>query len=108
MRLSDAGLHQRQTKALNPNHRPPPWPNEDVASRSPEPIVRRYLPQYHLAARATGRELGTSQQISVSGKARTQSEEPGYVNYRGLSDFGDTPIEGIPVVSVIVWKREDI
>jgi hypothetical protein len=41
MRLSDAGLHQRQTKALDPNHRPPPWPTEDVASRSLEPEVRR-------------------------------------------------------------------
>ena len=30
MRLSDAGLRQRQTKALYPNHRPPPWPNEDA------------------------------------------------------------------------------
>jgi hypothetical protein len=29
MRLSDAGLHQRQTKALYPNHRLPPWLNED-------------------------------------------------------------------------------
>ena len=28
MRLSDAGLHQRQTKALYPNHRLPPWLNE--------------------------------------------------------------------------------
>jgi hypothetical protein len=30
MRLSDAGLHQRQTKALYPNHRLPPWATEDV------------------------------------------------------------------------------
>src|SRR5277367_3129137 len=30
MRLSDAGLHQRRTKALYPNHRLPPWPNEDT------------------------------------------------------------------------------
>jgi hypothetical protein len=30
MRLSDAGLHQRQTKALYPNHRPPPWLTEDA------------------------------------------------------------------------------
>jgi hypothetical protein len=29
MRLSDAGLHQRRTKALYPNHRPPPWLAED-------------------------------------------------------------------------------
>ena len=40
MRLSDAGLRQRQTKALYPNHRPPPWLNEDAAPRSLEPIVR--------------------------------------------------------------------
>jgi hypothetical protein len=30
MRLSDAGLHQRQTKALYLNHRLPPWPTEDA------------------------------------------------------------------------------
>jgi len=30
MRLSDAGVHQRQTNALDLNHRPPPWPNEDA------------------------------------------------------------------------------
>jgi hypothetical protein len=31
MRLSDAGLRGRQTKLIYPNHRPPPWPNEDAA-----------------------------------------------------------------------------
>jgi hypothetical protein len=41
MRLSDAGLHQRQTKALNPNHRLPPSLIEDAAPRSLEPIVRQ-------------------------------------------------------------------
>ena len=41
MRLSDAGLRQRQTKALYPDHRLPPWLNEDAAPRSLEPIVRR-------------------------------------------------------------------
>ena len=30
MRLSDAGLHQRQTKVLYPHHPFPPWFNEDV------------------------------------------------------------------------------
>jgi len=30
MRLSDAGLHQRQTKALYTNHRSPPWLTEDA------------------------------------------------------------------------------
>src|SRR5579863_3226690 len=40
MRLSDAGLRQRQTKALYLNHRLPPWPTEDTAPRSLEPIVR--------------------------------------------------------------------
>src|SRR5579859_6974135 len=30
MRLSDAGLHLRQTKVLYPNHRLPPWPTEDA------------------------------------------------------------------------------
>jgi hypothetical protein len=30
MRLSDAGMCQRQTKMLYPNHRLPPWLNEDA------------------------------------------------------------------------------
>jgi len=30
MRLSDAGLHQRQTKVLYPDHQPPPWLTEDA------------------------------------------------------------------------------
>jgi hypothetical protein len=30
MRLSDAGLHRRQTKVLYPNHRLPPWLTEDA------------------------------------------------------------------------------
>ena len=29
MRLSDAGFHLRQSKALYPNHRLPPWLTED-------------------------------------------------------------------------------
>src|ERR1700722_1296658 len=39
MRLSDAGPRGR-TKTLYPNHRSPPSPAEDAASRSLEPIVR--------------------------------------------------------------------
>jgi hypothetical protein len=30
MRLSDAGLRCRQTKLIYPDHRPPPWLNEDA------------------------------------------------------------------------------
>jgi hypothetical protein len=30
MRLSDAGLRQRQTKLIYPNHRLPPWLTEDA------------------------------------------------------------------------------
>ena len=30
MRLSDAGIHQCQTKALYPDHRLPPWLTEDA------------------------------------------------------------------------------
>ena len=30
MRLSEAGLRRRRTKALYPNHRPSPWLNEDA------------------------------------------------------------------------------
>ena len=42
MRLTDAGLHQRQTKALYPKHRLPPWLNEAAVPRSLEPIVGRH------------------------------------------------------------------
>jgi hypothetical protein len=41
MRLSDAGLFRVKTKLIYPHHPPPPWPNEDAAPRSLEPIVRR-------------------------------------------------------------------
>ena len=40
MRLSDAGLRLRQTEPIYPDHRPSPWPNEVIAPRSLEPIVR--------------------------------------------------------------------
>ena len=30
MRLSDAGLRQPKTKLIYPDHRLPPWPNEDA------------------------------------------------------------------------------
>jgi hypothetical protein len=41
MRLSDAGLRGPTTKLIYPHHRPAPWPIEDSAPRSLEPIVRR-------------------------------------------------------------------
>jgi hypothetical protein len=31
------GVHQRRTKTLYPNHRPPPWLNEDDPRRPLEP-----------------------------------------------------------------------
>jgi hypothetical protein len=40
MRLSDAGLHWRQTKALYLNHRPPPWPHR---RREPRDRSNRWL-----------------------------------------------------------------
>jgi len=43
--VSDAGLRQRQTKLIYPNHRLPPWLNEDVTPRSLEPIVRPDSPR---------------------------------------------------------------
>jgi hypothetical protein len=30
MRVSDAGLRQRESKLLYPDHRLPPWPTEDA------------------------------------------------------------------------------
>jgi hypothetical protein len=55
IRLSDAGLHQRQSKALYPNHRSPPWFIGDDTPRSLEPFVRhlRDLRFDHAINRAT-------------------------------------------------------
>src|ERR1700727_851432 len=62
MRLSDAGLHQRQTKLIDPDHRLPPWLTEDATPRSLEPIVRFQiaLPLKQLLQLLT-RELEVSQ-----------------------------------------------
>ena len=49
MRLSDARLRHRQSKPLNPHHRPPCFLTEAVDVRSLEPIVRRY-PQSRIHA----------------------------------------------------------
>jgi hypothetical protein len=50
MRLSDAGLRRRQTKALYPNHRLPPWPIEDAtrdrSNRLLGPNLARQLNAY--------------------------------------------------------------
>src|ERR1700760_2754618 len=40
IRLSDAGLRQRQTEALDPDHPFPPWLTEGATPRSLEPLVR--------------------------------------------------------------------
>jgi hypothetical protein len=50
MRLSDAGLQQRQSKAPYPNHQFPPWLNEDTAPRSLESIVRGLTHSYQRLA----------------------------------------------------------
>ncbi len=46
MRLSDAGLRQRRTKALYPNHRLPPWLTEaaprDRSNRLLDSLRRRF------------------------------------------------------------------
>jgi|SRR5450631_915440 len=44
MRLSDAELRRRPMKLIYPNHRPFPWPTEEVAPRSLQPIVRSRMP----------------------------------------------------------------
>jgi hypothetical protein len=36
MKLSDAGLRRPKTKAVDPDHRSPPWLNEDAPPRSLE------------------------------------------------------------------------
>jgi hypothetical protein len=52
MRLSEAGLHQHQTKAFYPNHRLPPWLTEDdtrdrsnrlLCAGTSSPLARRRL-----------------------------------------------------------------
>ena len=44
MRLSDARLRQRKTMMPYPNHRLPPWLNEDGPRRPLEQTVRRRSP----------------------------------------------------------------
>src|ERR1700722_12092199 len=72
MRLSDAGLHQRQTKALYPNHRLPPWPTEDTTrDRS-----NRLLEVRRLGALDT---RGRSKQPKSSTLNRNHQTEQNYV-----------------------------
>jgi hypothetical protein len=46
MRLSDAGLRRLKTKAVDPDHRSPPWPNEDA----PRDRSNRLLERYHFTS----------------------------------------------------------
>jgi hypothetical protein len=43
MRLSDAVLHRRRTKALNSSHRLPPWLTEDVPRDRPNRLLDHAL-----------------------------------------------------------------
>jgi len=52
MRLSDAGLRRRQTKALYLNHRLPPWLNEDATRDRSNRLLDAYVPlngAFHLS-----------------------------------------------------------
>jgi hypothetical protein len=42
MRLSEAGLRQRQTKALYPNHRPAPWLIEEATRDRSSRLLGQY------------------------------------------------------------------
>ena len=55
MRLSDAGLHRRRTKALYPNHRFPPWPTEDATRDRSNRLLGGSSPE---AAHATLARIG--------------------------------------------------
>src|SRR5271154_4089698 len=46
MRLSDAGLHQRQTEALYPNHRSSPWLTEDATRDRANRLLGNVLPPF--------------------------------------------------------------
>src|SRR6202035_1215665 len=46
MRLSDTGLHQRQTKALYPHHQPLPWPTEDATRGRSNRLLAFALPLF--------------------------------------------------------------
>jgi hypothetical protein len=69
MRLSDAGLRQHQTKALYANHRLPPWPNEDAALRSLEPIVRACAHRHTPSRTSYGPHASFFQIITQSSQA---------------------------------------
>src|SRR5579859_7325790 len=47
MRLSDARLHQRQTKALYLNHRSPPWLTEDATRDRSNRLLGDCIPMKH-------------------------------------------------------------
>jgi hypothetical protein len=66
MRLSDAGLRQRQTKLLYSNHRSPPWLKED---RTPAIARTVEMDSSWMAVRHRCAKLSM---LSVSAKALTR------------------------------------
>jgi hypothetical protein len=73
MRLNDAGLHQRQPKAVYPDHRPTPWRTEDAAPRSFEPIVRSQVLRTAIAQNTTA---DTSPATRKNGASRSAPCRP--------------------------------
>jgi hypothetical protein len=60
MRLSDAGIRQRQTKAVYPDHPLPPWVTEDAPRDRPNRLLEgRVLerPKYRIHSRLVPRTL---------------------------------------------------
>ena len=60
MRLSDAGLRQRQTKALYPDHQPPTLAHRRRDPRSLQPIVRSMLQTQQIALKAKTSAFGVA------------------------------------------------
>jgi hypothetical protein len=88
MRLSDAGLRQRQTKPLYPNHRPPPWLTEDA----PRDRSNRLLDDGSTALRTKASALRTKESATFAAQ-RTIVIETVVPQRVGVAFFGTRQFE---------------
>jgi hypothetical protein len=78
MRLSDAGLHQRQTKALDLNHRLPPCPNEDATRDRSNRLLDACADRQSTTAHACDLYSHTLPAVLDQRSAEKAPEEPRY------------------------------
>jgi hypothetical protein len=78
MRLSDAGLHQRQTKALYLNHQPSPWLTEDATRDRSNGLLcvcasQGDMAQYGIAANLSPANTGSLELRCLDGASISRS-----------------------------------